>query len=139
MTSKVIYTGELRTISKHVRSGMEIITDAPVDNHGKGEAFSPTDLLATSLGACVLTVMGIVAGRHEINLDGTSVEITKHMADSPRRVAGIDARIVFSAKLNLKSDKDKALLENTAWNCPVAKSLHPDLKLNIEFVYPSVK
>ncbi len=121
-------------MNTHLRSGNEIITDAPVDNHGKGAAFSPTDLLATSLGACLLTVMGIVANRHNIVLDGTTVEVKKHMAESPRRVCAIDVKVAFPQTLNLV-EKDRTLLENTAWNCPVAKSLHPDLKVNIDFIY----
>ncbi len=130
-TSEVIYKGNLRTTAIHLKSGQQIITDAPVDNNGKGEAFSPTDLLATSLGSCMLTVMGIVANRHNINLDGTKVEILKVMADNPRRVSEVHVDMHFPK--NNYSDKDKQLLENTALTCPVAKSLHPDIKQKTRF------
>lgn len=132
-TSEVIYKGELRTNCTHLKSGQQIITDAPVDNNGKGEAFSPTDLLATSLGTCMLTVMGIVAKRNAINIDGTKVEILKVMAENPRRVAEIHAEMLFPK--NSFSQKEKELLEHTAINCPVAKSLHPDIKQKTRFHY----
>ena len=130
-TSEIIYKGELRTTAVHLKSGQQIITDAPVDNNGKGEAFSPTDLLATSLGCCMLTVMGIVAKRHNIDMDGTRVEILKVMADSPRRVAEVHVDMHFPK--NTYSQKDKELLEHTALACPVAKSLHPDIKQKTRF------
>ncbi|TAL58771.1 MAG: OsmC family peroxiredoxin [Bacteroidetes bacterium] len=130
-TSEIIYKGELRTNAVHLRSGQQIITDAPVDNNGKGEAFSPTDLLATSLGCCMLTVMGIMAKRHSIDVDGTKVEIVKVMADNPRRVSEVQVEIHFPK--NTYTDKDKQLLENTALACPVAKSLHPDIKQKTRF------
>ena len=132
-TSEVIYTGELRTTAIHLKSGQQIITDAPTDNNGKGEAFSPTDLLATSLGCCMLTVMGIVAKRHNINMDGTKVEILKVMADNPRRVSEIYVDMTFPK--NNYSQKEKDLLEHTALACPVAKSLHPDIKQKNRFHY----
>lgn len=132
-TSEVIYKGDLRTTATHLKSGKQIITDAPVDNNGKGEAFSPTDLLATSLGSCMLTVMGIVAKRHNINMDGTKVEILKVMADNPRRVSEVHVDMRFPQ--NNYSDKEKQLLENTALACPVAKSLHPDIKQKTRFHY----
>jgi uncharacterized OsmC-like protein len=130
-TSEVIYKGELRTTAVHLKSGQQIITDAPTDNNGKGEAFSPTDLLATSLGCCMLTVMGITAKRHNINMDGTKVEILKVMGDNPRRVSEIQVDMFFQA--NNYSQKDKELLEHTALACPVAKSLHPDIKQKTHF------
>ena len=130
-TSEIIYKGELRTTAIHLKSGQQIITDAPVDNNGKGEAFSPTDLLATSLGSCMITVMGIVAKRHDINMDGTKAEILKVMAENPRRVAEIHIDMHFPK--NDYSEKDRALLEHTALACPVAKSLHPDIKQKIRF------
>jgi uncharacterized OsmC-like protein len=131
-TSEVIYKGELRTTATHLKSGQQIITDAPVDNNGKGEAFSPTDLLATSLGCCMLTVMGIVAKRHNIVMDGTKVEILKVMAENPRRVLEIHVEMHFKGGF---SEKDRSLLEHTALACPVAKSLHPDIKQKIRFHY----
>ena len=130
-TSEVIYKGDLRTTAIHLKSGQQIITDAPTDNNGKGEAFSPTDLLATSLGCCMLTVMGIVAKRHSINMDNTKVEILKVMADNPRRVAEIHIEMHFPK--NNYTDKEKELLEHTALACPVAKSLHPDIKQKTRF------
>lgn len=132
-TSEVIYKGELRTTATHMKSGQQIITDAPLDNNGKGEAFSPTDLLATSLGTCMLTVMGIVAGRNNIKIDGTKVEILKVMAESPRRVSEIYLDMFFPK--NNYAQKEKDLLEHTAINCPVAKSLHPDIKQKTRFHY----
>ena len=132
-TSEVIYKGELRTTAMHMKSGQQIITDAPVDNNGKGEAFSPTDLLATSLGTCMLTVMGIVARRNNINMDGTKAEILKVMAESPRRVSEIYLDMFFPK--NNYAQKEKDLLEYTAINCPVAKSLHPDIKQKTRFHY----
>ena len=132
-TSEVIYKGELRTTAIHMKSGQQIITDAPVDNNGKGEAFSPTDLLATSLGTCMLTVMGIVARRNNINMDGTKAEILKVMAESPRRVSEIYLDMFLPA--NNYTQKEKDLLEHTAINCPVAKSLHPDIKQKTRFHY----
>ena len=130
-TSEVVYKGELRTTAIHLKSNKEIITDAPIDNNGKGEAFSPTDLLATSLGCCMLTVMGIVAKRHNINMDGTKVEVLKVMAESPRRVSEIHIDMHFPK--NNYSQKEKELLEHTALTCPVAKSLHPDIKQKTRF------
>ncbi len=125
-TSKITYTGELRTTSLHLKSGIEIITDAPVDNQGKGEAFSPTDLLATSLWNCMLTIVGIAARTHGFNIDGTTAEITKVMGENPRRVAEIIVDLQFPA--NGYSDKEKEIIERAAKTCPVAYSLHPDIK-----------
>jgi putative redox protein len=129
--SSIEYLGGLRTSALHLRSGETIITDAPPDNNGKGEAFSPTDLLSTSLGCCMLTVMGIVAERHNLDITGTKVDITKNMEANPRRVSEIVVEMTFPK--NNFSDKDKQLLENTALTCPVAKSLHPDLKQTVFF------
>lgn len=132
-TSKIIYTGNLSTEAVHLQSGSSITTDAPLDNNGKGQAFSPTDLLATSLGCCMLTVMGIVAQRHSINMDGTQIEITKVMESNPRRVSEII--VEFSFPKNNYSEKDKQLLEHTAHTCPVAKSLSSELKQTVIFNY----
>lgn len=130
-TVETTYLSELRTEATHVFSGNKIITDAPLDNKGKGEAFSPTDLLATSLGSCMLTVMGIAATEHGINMDGTTCSITKIMAADPRRVT--EVQITFDFPSNDYSEKQRAILERTAITCPVAKSLHPDLKQTVEF------
>lgn len=129
MTSKVVYEGHLRTVCTHVASGSTIITDAPTDNHGRGEAFSPTDTVATALASCMLTVMGIKAQQMELNMDGTTCEVTKIMYAEPRRIGEIHINMVFPA--NSYSDKEKAILENTARTCPVFYSLHPDLKKEI--------
>jgi len=132
-TSKIIYTGELRTQATHLASGTTIITDAPVDNHGKGQAFSPTDLLATSLGNCMLTVMGIAANTHKIDMDGATAEITKVMAANPRRVSEVHVTLTMPAKGY--TDKEKSILENTGRTCPVALSLHPNIVQDIKFIY----
>ena len=129
--ANIIYSGGLRTEARHLKSGKIILTDAPPDNNGKGEAFSPTDLMATSLGSCMLTVMGIVAERHQLDIAGTEVEITKIMDANPRRVVEIVVEMTFPKKAF--SDKDKQLLEQTALACPVAKSLHPDLVQTVRF------
>lgn len=131
-TAEIYYLENLRTRAIHLQSDNDIITDAPLDNNGKGEAFSPTDLLATSLGCCMLTVMGIVAQRHDINMKDCKVGIVKIMESNPRRVSEI--KVEFEMPKNL-TDKEKELLENTGRNCPVAKSLHPDIKQNIVFNY----
>lgn len=131
-TSIVKYLGNLRTEATHLQSKSSIITDAPVDNHGKGEAFSPTDTLATSLATCMITVMGIKAkGDGMTSIDGTSAEVTKVMATEPRRVSEIHVNLTFPK--NNFTDKEKVIYENTARTCPVGKSLHPDLKQVITF------
>jgi putative redox protein len=134
MTSIITYLGDLRTESTHKQSGEKIITDAPVDNKGKGEAFSPTDLLATSLGNCMLTIMGIAARERDINIEGTTCAITKIMAVDPRRVSEIHAELNFPFSC---TDKEKAILEHAAKTCPVFYSLHPDILKLITFKYQS--
>ena len=133
MISKVKYKGELRTEAEHLRSGKTIITDAPIDNQGKGEAFSPTDLVATALASCMMTIMGIVAERDEIELEGTIAEVEKIMAKNPRRIGEIKIKIKFSQKLN-RDERDK--LERAAKSCPVSGSLNHNLKETVEFIYP---
>lgn len=134
MTSQIIYKGNLRTEAIHLQSGSKIETDAPVDNHGKGERFSPTDLLATSLGACMMTVMGIKARDMDVDLTGTIINITKIMAADPRRVSEIKALITFPSELNL-DEKSRTILERTALTCPVQYSLNADLKTDIQFTW----
>lgn len=134
VTSKVQYLGELRTESEHLRSGSKMITDAPVDNHGKGEAFSPTDTVANALATCMITVMGIKAEDLGVDLTGTSAEVTKTMASDPRRISRIDVIIDFPKDFE---EKQKTILERTAKNCPVLHSLHPEIEKNISFNYPS--
>ena len=125
------YTGGLRCRAVHGPSGMEILTDAPVDNHGKGEAFSPTDLAATSLGACMATVMGIAAERHGVSIEGTTVSVDKEMSsDSPRRISRIE--VVFTIPLPPDHPR-RALLEAAALACPVHHSLHPDIEKPVGF------
>ena len=133
MISKVKYKGELRTEAEHLRSGKTIITDAPVDNQGKGEAFSPTDLVATALASCMLTIMGIIAERDGIKLEGTIAEVEKNMAKNPRRIGEIKIKIKFSQKLN-RDEREK--LERAAKTCPVSGSLNENLKETFEFIYP---
>jgi len=132
-TSKVSYTGRLRTECTHLRSGTIIITDAPVDNNGKGEAFSPTDTVATGLASCMITMMGIHAGKSNMDIDGTTAEVTKIMASAPRRISEVHVKI--TVKDNGLSEKDKVILERIARTCPVAKSLHPDIIQQISFTY----
>lgn len=134
MTSTIIYEGSLRTKATHVQSGNEIYTDAPKDNQGNGEAFSPTDLVATALGSCMMTIMGIYARNHDLNIDGTTLQVTKIMAENPRRIGGIKIIVLFQNADKLSVEKRKAL-ENAARNCPVAKSLHVDIVQDIQFNY----
>lgn len=130
MTSKITYLGELRTSSIHLQSGSEIISDAPIDNNGKGEAFSPTDTVANALGSCMFTVMGIKAQDLQVDLSNSTAEITKIMAADPRRISEI--HVVFNFSTDTDS-KNKTILERTAMTCPVYYSLHPDIKKVITF------
>ena len=129
----VEYEGDLRTRAKHLKSGNEIVTDAPIDNHGKGEAFSPTDLAATALASCILTIMGIVGERKGLDLRETHSEITKIMGENPRRISEIHVQIYFKMDF---SETDRKILEKAAHSCPVHQSLHQDLKKEIIFNYP---
>ncbi|MEM8964441.1 MAG: OsmC family protein [Acidobacteriota bacterium] len=127
------YTGNLNVEIQHGPSGATIHTAAPVDNHGDGSSFSPTDLTAAALGACMLTVMGIVAARHEIDLSGMHFQLEKHMVSDPRRIGRIPVTITMPAGLDAKQRK---LLERTANQCPVHKSLHDAVEKDVRFVYP---
>ena len=130
MTSKVTYLGDLRTTSTHLQSGTEILSDAPLDNNGKGEAFSPTDLVANALGSCMFTIMGIKARDMNINLEGSTASVTKIMQAEPRRISAIE--IVFD--MNYAPDeKTKIILERAAMTCPVFLSLHPEIDKRITF------
>ncbi len=133
MTSKVVYEGNLRTRLTHLHSGTQIITDAPLDNQGLAQAFSPTDLVATALGSCMMTIMGIKARDMGLDLTGTEIDITKVMASNPRRISEVHATLKFPP--NNFTDKDKTILENAARACPVAHSLHPDIKQELVFVW----
>ena len=129
-TSKVTYLGDLRTSSIHLQSGSEIISDAPLDNNGKGEAFSPTDTVANGFATCMMTVMGIKAREMGIDFTGSTAEVTKIMAADPRRISEI--HVTF--EMNVEADeKTKTILERTALTCPVHFSLHPDIKREIVF------
>ncbi|MFK7806930.1 MAG: OsmC family protein [Saprospiraceae bacterium] len=132
MTANVTYTGSLRTEATHLRSGNKIITDAPVDNQGKGEAFSPTDLMATSLASCVLTIMGIAARNHGINMVGTTASVNKIMARDPRRIARLEINIAMPTEIDY-SKKQQKILEAAAHGCPVGLSIHPELEEVIVF------
>ena len=132
-TATARYAGHLRTEATHVASGNVIQTDAPVDNHGRGEAFSPTDLVSTALGSCMMTVMGIVAERHQWDLVGSTFAVQKHMStEAPRRIAQIDVTFTLPATL---TPTERTLLERAAHTCPVGLSLHPDVRQNIVFEY----
>ncbi len=128
---EINYEGGLRCAATHGPSGQELHTDAPVDNHGRGESFSPTDLVATALGSCMATIMGIVADRHKIDLRGMAIEVTKVMsAQAPRRIAKLETVI----KVPLPSDHpQRVLLENAALTCPVHQSLHPEIEKPVDF------
>ncbi len=130
-TSTVIYKGGLRTLLTHIESGNQVLTDAPKDNLGNGDYFSPTDLTATSLAACMLTTMGIKAEQMKIDLQGTKASVTKIMTSEPRRIAKIEVIVEFP-DLDL-DEKSQTILMNTAAKCPVAYSLHPDIEQVIDF------
>ncbi|MGH2664255.1 OsmC family protein [Flavobacterium sp.] len=130
MTSKVTYLGDLRTSSIHIQSGTELLSDAPTDNNGKGEAFSPTDLLANSLGSCMMTIMAIKSRDLNVDLTGSTVEVTKIMQAEPRKIAKLQLVLNMSVAAE---DKTKIILERTGMNCPVLLSLNPDIDKEITF------
>ena len=132
MTASIVYTGNLRCECTHVQSGTVIETDAPTDNRGKGERFSPTDTLCVALATCVVTTMALKATDMDIDLAGTEIAVTKHMLSDPRRIGKIDVTLPFPAVLQVQ-DKDRTILQRVGDNCPVAKSLHPDLQVNVEY------
>jgi putative redox protein len=132
MTASIIYKGDLRCEATHLQSGSITETDAPTDNRGKGERFSPTDLLCVSLGTCIITTMGIKATDMGIDLKDTKMEVTKHMLPDPRRVGGVDVIIHLPAGLNLE-EKDRLILERTGDNCPVQKSISSAMEVNIKY------
>ena len=129
-TAKVTYLGNLRTENEHLKSGNTFITDAPTDNNGKGEAFSPTDTVATGLANCMITVMGIKARDMKVNMDGTTAMVTKTMAANPRRISKIEIIFNFPAGID---EKSKKILENTGRTCPVMQSLHLEIEKVIVF------
>ncbi|MBI5010632.1 MAG: OsmC family protein [Bacteroidia bacterium] len=132
-TTRTKYLGDLRTEMLHVRSGKVVITDAPVDNKGKGEFFSPTDLVASALGSCIFTIMGIAAREHGFSIEGASCSITKIMTDAPRRIGEI--RIEFDLSSNSYSDKQKKILEYCVKTCPVALSLNESVIQNVSLKF----
>jgi len=132
MTATIQYEGNLRCTALHLQSATTIETDAPTDNRGKGERFSPTDLVCTALATCMATTMAIKANDMNIDLKGLNVEVKKNMLNDPRRISKIDVKVSFPSLLVLQ-EKDRTILQRTGDNCPVVKSLHPDLVLNIEY------
>lgn len=133
MTSTVEYKGGLRTVCTHLRSGNSFETDAPVDNNGKGERFSPTDHLATSLGTCMITVMGIKARAMGFDLDGVKIEVEKIIKQEPRRIGGINLFFHFPDSLKDIDEKTKEILKHTGQTCPVQHSIHPDIEVKIDW------
>src|SRR6516164_6599678 len=132
MTSTVIYDGDLRTVATHLSSGTVIETDSPLDNQGKAARFSPTDLVATALGTCMMTIMGIKARDMEVDLRGTKIEIQKIMKADPRRISGINLTFHFPKTLEA-NEKQRIILERAANTCPVMYSIHPDIEVKIDF------
>jgi uncharacterized OsmC-like protein len=138
MTSTVVYEGNLRTLCTHLRSGSTFETDAPVDNKGKGERFSPTDLVATSLATCMLTLMGMRAAEMEVDIKGISVDVEKIMKADPRRVGGINLTFHFPDSLEI-NERQQVILQRAAETCPVMYSIHPDIEVNVNFNWQTVK
>ncbi|HTN18458.1 MAG TPA: OsmC family protein [Chitinophagaceae bacterium] len=134
MTSEVIYKGDLRTAATHLQSGTVIETDAPTDNNGKGERFSPSDLVATALASCMMTIMGIAARTHGFDIDGTTCSVQKIMVANPRRIGEIKIDMRF-LEGKVYDDKTKAIIERAALTCPVFESLHPDCKKTVDFLW----
>lgn len=132
MTSTVTYAGNLRTVCKHQRSGSTIETDAPVDNKGKGERFSPSDLVATALGSCMLTIMGMRAVEMDVDLAGTTIDVEKIMKQDPRRIGGLNLTFHFPESLEL-SARQQTILQKAAESCPVAYSINPEIEVNVNF------
>lgn len=131
-TIETVYLGELRTEATHLQSSVKFVTDAPTDNNGKGESFSPTDMVAAALGSCMLTIMGMSARTHGFSIDGTQLSITKIMGSAPRRIAEIIVEVDFPQDYDAKT---KRILELSGKECPVAQSLHPDTKQTLIFRY----
>ncbi|MCX7002337.1 MAG: OsmC family protein [bacterium] len=134
---QIAYEGQLRCRATHGPSGAVLVTDAPLDNGGKAASFSPTDLVATATGACIMTIMGLVAQRHNLDLTGTTIRVVKEMVAEPvRRIGALAITITLPKGLALGAD-DRARLERTAQACPVKHSLHPEVKVAVTFVYPA--
>jgi putative redox protein len=137
MTSTVIYEGDLRTVATHLQSGTVIETDAPLDNQGKAARFSPSDLVATALGSCMMTIMGIKARDMNVDLKGMKIEIEKIMKADPRRIGGVNLTFHFPETLQL-DEKQKTILERAAHTCPVIYSINPEIEVNTEFKWEKV-
>jgi len=137
MTSTVIYEGDLRTVATHLQSGSVIETDAPLDNQGKAARFSPSDLVATALGSCMMTIMGIKARDMKVDLKGMKIEIEKIMKSDPRRIGGINLTFHFPEDLKI-DEKQKTILERAAHTCPVIYSINPDIAVKVEFDWQEV-
>lgn len=133
MTATVLYEGELRTVCTHLKSGNQFETDAPTDNQGKGERFSPTDLVATSLGACMVSIMGIKSRAMGFDLIGISIDVEKIMYSDPRRIGEINLTFHIPESLASLDTKSKTILRNAAETCPVIKSIHPDIKVRVDW------
>lgn len=133
MTSTVVYQGELRTTCTHLKSGSSFETDAPTDNHGKGDRFSPTDLMATSLATCMVTVMGIKARTMGFDLNDIRVDVLKVMKQDPRRVGAIELTFHIPPGLASIDERSKAILKHTGDTCPVVKSIHPDIEVKVDW------
>ena len=138
MTSKILYPGNLRTEATHIGSGTSIITDAPLDNNGKGEKFSPTDLVATALASCMFTMMGIASQTHKINIEGSHAEVTKGMGTNPRRIVKVEISMYVKGQETF-SMKEQMILKHTAMTCPVFESLHPDMEKVITFYFNGIQ
>ncbi|MEO6540686.1 MAG: OsmC family protein [Ferruginibacter sp.] len=136
MTASIVYKGLLRCECTHIQSGTVIETDAPTDNRGKGERFSPTDTLCVALATCVVTTMALKANDMGIDLSNTSIAVTKHMLSDPRRIGKVDVMLSFPASLQTE-EKDRIILQRVGDNCPVMKSLHPELEVNVEYQWGS--
>jgi putative redox protein len=134
MTSSIIYKGHLRCEATHLQSASIIETDAPTDNRGKGERFSPTDLLCVSLATCIITTIALKAADMQIDLSNTKMEVIKHMLSDPRRVGKVEIKILFSNTLHLE-EKERIIFQRVGDNCPVKKSLHPDVEVEVEYIW----
>ena len=135
MTSSIVYEGNLRTVATHLRSGSQIETDAPVDNQGKGERFSPSDLVATALGSCMMTIMGMKARDLDLDLSNVKIDVEKIMKADPRRIGGINLTFHFPEGFNA-DEKQRVILERAAHTCPVVYSINPEIVLNVQFNWP---
>jgi putative redox protein len=135
MTSSIVYEGNLRTVATHLRSGSQLETDAPVDNQGKGERFSPSDLVATALGSCMMTIMGMRARDMNLDLTNVKIDVEKVMKADPRRIGGVNLTFHFPDGFTADA-KQQQILERAAHTCPVVYSIHPDIEVNVRFNWP---